>query len=73
MRPLYTVDRPARGPVSPRVLLFHLEGAMDAGHAGELAVEQLLMTLPCERLATFDIDSLVDYRARRPVMTFSSH
>ena len=46
------------------------EGAMDAGNAGALAVDQLLMTLPSERVATFDIDALVDYRARRPTMTF---
>ncbi|MBW3069719.1 MULTISPECIES: PAC2 family protein [unclassified Actinomyces] len=70
MRPLFTVEHPAGEPVSPRVLLHHFEGAMDAGHAGSLAVEQLIMTLPHTRLATFDVDSLIDYRARRPVMTF---
>lgn len=73
MRPLYSVNLPTDGPVSPRVLLYQLEGAMDAGHAGALAVEQLLMTLPSERLATFDMDSLIDYRSRRPVMSFESH
>ncbi|MDU0971827.1 MAG: PAC2 family protein [Actinomyces urogenitalis] len=71
--PLYSFERPAQAPVAPRVLLYHLDGAMDAGHAGELAVEQLLMTLPWQRLATFDADALMDYRARRPMMTFSSH
>lgn len=71
MRPLFTVQRPAGRPVSPRVLIHYFDGAMDAGSAGALAVEQLLMTLPNERLATFDIDALVDYRARRPVMTYS--
>jgi len=40
------------------------------GVAGARAGDQLLMTLPSERLATFDIDALVDYRARRPTMTF---
>ncbi|WP_128772801.1 PAC2 family protein [Actinomyces oricola] len=71
MRPLFTIDRHAGEPLSPRVLLHHLDGAMDAGHVGALAIEQLLMTLPHERLATFDVDALLDYRARRPVMTFS--
>ena len=71
--PLYRVESLPQGPVAPRVLLYHLDGAMDAGHAGELAVEQLLMTLPWQRLATFDTDALVDYRARRPMMTFTSH
>ncbi|MCL3778262.1 MULTISPECIES: PAC2 family protein [unclassified Actinomyces] len=73
MRPLYSVERPWDEPVAPRVLLHQLDGAMDAGHAGRLAVEQLLMTLPSERLATFDADSLIDYRARRPMMVFDTH
>ena len=70
MRPLFTIQHPADQPISPRVLIHHFEGAMDAGNAGALAVDQLLMTLPSERLATFDVDALVDYRARRPTMTF---
>ena len=70
MRPLFTIQHPADQPISPRVLIHYFEGAMDAGNAGALAVDQLLMTLPSERVATFDIDALVDYRARRPTMTF---
>ena len=73
MGPLYTVEHPAEDPASPRVLLHHFDGAMDAGHAGALAIEQLLMTLPHERMVTFDVDTLVDYRARRPVMTYATH
>lgn len=73
MGPMYTVEHPVGEPVSARVLLHHFDGAMDAGHAGALAVEQLLLTLPHERFATFDVDSLVDYRARRPVMTYANH
>ena len=73
MGPLYTVEHPAEDPASPRVLLHHFDGAMDAGHAGALAIEQLLMTLPHERMVTFDADTLVDYRARRPVMTYATH
>jgi len=71
--PLYTIEHSAEEPVSPRVLLHHFDGAMDAGHAGALAIEQLLMTLPHERMATFDVDTLVDYRARRPIMTYATH
>lgn len=70
MTPMLTIDHPQGEPVSPRVLLYHFDGAMDAGRAGSLAVEQLLMTLPNQRFATFDIDALVDYRARRPAMVF---
>ena len=73
MGSLYTVEHPAGDPASPRVLLHHFDGAMDAGHAGALAIEQLLMTLPHERMVTFDVDTLVDYRARRPVMTYATH
>ena len=69
MRPLFTIQHPADQPISPRVLIHYFEGAMDAGNAGALAVDQLLMTLPSERVATFDIDALVDYRARRPTTT----
>lgn len=73
MGPLYTIEHSAEEPVSPRVLLHHFDGAMDAGHAGALAIEQLLMTLPHGRMATFDVDTLVDYRARRPIMTYATH
>ena len=73
MGPLYTIEHSAEEPVSPRVLLHHFDGAMDAGHAGALAIEQLLMTLPHERMAPFDVDTLVDYRARRPIMTYATH
>ena len=54
------------------VLLHSLAGFLDAGAAGRLAVEQLMRTLESTSLATFDIDSLYDYRARRPRMTFLS-
>lgn len=53
------------------VLVHALEGAIDAGNAGELAAEHLLRRLPAERVATFDVDTLIDYRARRPVMDFT--
>lgn len=53
------------------VLVHALEGAIDAGNAGELAREHLLRRLPRERVATFDVDSLIDYRARRPLMDFT--
>lgn len=71
--PLYTWEHPHGEPIRADVLLYHLDGAMDAGHAGALAVEQLLMTLPSQRLATFDVDALIDYRARRPIMSFDQH
>jgi hypothetical protein len=52
------------------VLVHSLSGFLDAGAAGRLAVAQLLTTLDHRLVATFDVDSLFDYRARRPRMTF---
>ena len=54
------------------ILLCHLHGATDAGNAGGLAVEQLLASLPSQRVATFDTDMLIDYRSHRPVVTVAN-
>jgi hypothetical protein len=54
----------------PRVLVHHLGGYIDAGHAGRLAMDHLLTVLPSTIIATFDVDQLLDYRSRRPTMTF---
>lgn len=59
----------AVGEAGP-VLLYHLEGYIDAGDTGEQIVEQILDRLDHELVVCFDADRLVDYRARRPVMTF---
>jgi predicted ATP-grasp superfamily ATP-dependent carboligase len=52
------------------VLIQALTGFVDAGSAGRLAREHLLTTLSGRVVATFDIDVLLDYRSRRPVMLF---
>src|SRR5690606_13461148 len=52
------------------VMLYHFEGFMDAGDTGEQVVAQVLDTQPHVTVARFDVDRLVDYRARRPMMTF---
>jgi predicted ATP-grasp superfamily ATP-dependent carboligase len=54
------------------VLVHDLAGDFDAAHAGTLAGAHLLASLPHEAIARFDADSLVDYRAHRPRMTFNS-
>ncbi len=54
------------------VLLYHLDGFMDAGAAGKLALGHLLATLEPRLVASFDLDSLIDYRARRPPMIFDT-
>jgi predicted ATP-grasp superfamily ATP-dependent carboligase len=52
------------------VLIQALTGFVDAGAATRLAREHLLSTLDSRPVATFDIDQLLDYRSRRPVMIF---
>jgi hypothetical protein len=59
----------AVGDAGP-VLLYHFEGFMDAGETGQQVSEQLLDRLDNQLVARFDADRLVDYRARRPLMTF---
>ncbi|MFC0039711.1 PAC2 family protein [Actinomadura rayongensis] len=52
------------------VLLHSLDGFVDAGSTGQLLREHLLDALEHRVIARFDVDSLIDYRARRPTMTF---
>ncbi|WP_278237133.1 PAC2 family protein [Isoptericola sp. AK164] len=60
------------GPASAPVLVHAVRGFVDAGAAGELAAEHLLERFTATRLVTFDVDRLVDYRSRRPPMTFDA-
>lgn len=57
-----------RGPV----LVHALEGFSDAGHAIRLAATHLKEALDTELVASFAIDELLDYRSRRPLMTFKT-
>ena len=57
-----------RGPV----LIHALEGFSDAGHAIKLAATHLKNSLDTELVASFAIDELLDYRSRRPLMTFKT-
>jgi hypothetical protein len=52
------------------VLLQALTGVVDAGGAVRLAADHLLTSLDHRLVATFDVDQLLDYRSRRPTMTF---
>ncbi|WP_432074732.1 PAC2 family protein [Streptomyces wuyuanensis] len=52
------------------VMLYHFDGYIDAGETGEQIVDTLLQSLPHQVVARFDHDRLVDYRARRPLLTF---
>jgi PAC2 family len=57
-----------RGPV----MIHALEGFSDAGHAIRLAAGYLKESLDTELVASFAIDELLDYRSRRPLMTFKT-
>jgi hypothetical protein len=66
---LYTVH-PDAPELEDAVMLYYLDGFIDAGGAGRLLATHLLGTLDHQEVATFDIDELIDYRSRRPTMTF---
>jgi hypothetical protein len=53
------------------VLVYCLDGFLDAGNAAALATQHLLSMSSGRVVASFDIDAFYDYRARRPPMTFS--
>jgi hypothetical protein len=59
-------DALGRGPA----LVEMLDGFVDAGAGRRLAREHLLAAHPSVVIATFDVDLLYDYRARRPPMLF---
>lgn len=73
---MYELEFPAPQLSSPDgrgpVLIHALEGYSDAGRAIRLAATHLKDTLDTELVASFAIDELLDYRSRRPLMTFKT-
>ena len=73
---MYELEFPAPQLSSPDgrgpVMIHALEGFSDAGHAIKLAARYLRDALDTELVASFAIDELLDYRSRRPVMTFKT-
>jgi hypothetical protein len=53
---------------NPPVLLYALDGYVDAGLVAGVIISDLLANGNPKRVATFDLDRLLDYRARRPPM-----
>lgn len=53
------------------VMLVSLDGFIDAGGAAKQVVTRLFEDTEYEQLATFDVDTLIDFRSRRPVMDFA--
>lgn len=66
-RDIETISRP-----SLPTLVHAFQGFVDAGAGVRLAAAHIRETCSTELIATFDPDELIDYRARRPRMTFSS-
>ncbi|QFU93197.1 proteasome assembly chaperone family protein [Amycolatopsis sp. YIM 10] len=66
---LYEVDSDVPD-LAGAVLLHHFDGFVDAGSAGGLVAEQLLAEFAHRVVARFDVDRLIDYRARRPPMIY---
>ena len=73
---MYELEFPAPQLSSPDgrgpVMVHALEGFSDAGHAIRLAAKYLKDALDTELVASFAIDELLDYRSRRPMMTFKT-
>lgn len=57
-------------PDEPLPLIIGLDGFLDAGRSATLLTDHLVDVDPGPVVATFDIDSFHDYRARRPAVTF---
>src|SRR3954447_5232041 len=68
-RELFDVT-PDLPPMDAPVLVQALDGFIDAGNAARIARQHLLSSLESRVVATFDVDQLFDYRARRPPMLF---
>jgi hypothetical protein len=72
-RTLYNIDAEVfEDPASRGLpLLVSLTGLMDAGHVVSQVSEELLEILDHDLVAEFDADQLMDYRGRRPRITFA--
>lgn len=71
-RTLYNINTDVIGDpaIKGLPLLVSLTGFMDAGHVVSQVSEELIEVLEHETVAEFDADQLMDYRGRRPKMTF---
>ncbi|MFD2416733.1 proteasome assembly chaperone family protein [Amycolatopsis pigmentata] len=68
---LYEVDS-GLPELDGAVLLHQLDGFIDAGGAAKIVTEHLLSGRESQVVARFDVDRLIDYRSRRPMMTFEA-
>ena len=66
---LYTWHRDVEFDTPP-VLLHAFSGFVDAGSGVRLAADHILESCEQHLIATFDVDEVLDYRARRPRMSY---
>jgi predicted ATP-grasp superfamily ATP-dependent carboligase len=67
---LFQLAPQAQDLESDLVMLYYLDGFIDAGAAGRQLAAHLLTSFEHTEIARFDVDSLIDYRSRRPAMFF---
>ena len=67
-RPMTLYELHARPPLDRPVLVVGMEGWIDAGLGASTAMATLLASVTTEPVATFDVDTLLDHRARRPIV-----
>lgn len=63
----FTLHGPLGGLETP-VLVVQMSGWIDASAAANAAAEHIARSIDAKELVTFDDDTFIDYRARRPVM-----
>ena len=70
-RELYQLETDTHASaLGAHTMVVSLGGLIDAGNTQQLLTGHLLGTLEHTVVASFDVDQLLDYRGRRPVMTF---
>jgi hypothetical protein len=70
-RELYQLETDTHASaLGAHTMVVSLGGLIDAGNTQQLLTAHLLGTLEHTVVASFDVDQLLDYRGRRPVMTF---
>ena len=70
-RELYQLETDTHASaLGAHTMVVSLGGLIDAGNTQQLLTAHMLGTLEHTVVASFDVDQLLDYRGRRPVMTF---
>ncbi|WP_446664214.1 PAC2 family protein [Flexivirga sp. B27] len=70
-RELYQLETDTHASaLGAHTMVVSLGGLIDAGNTQQLLTAHLLGALEHTVVASFDVDQLLDYRGRRPVMTF---